>query len=494
MGRPAHSVSWISRVETPPRLRAALRAVLAISAAAAIGLSGLSGASAEPLTTASTQVIVVGTGSINISAAVLGIGGTVLKQLPIIHGVEATIPAQLAWVLAAIPGITVTPNAAVFLADSPTPNRAPAVVYPEASGANRLVAAGDNGNGGSVAVIDTGIDQLPAFAGRLSGGVDLSGEGDAFHDSYGHGTFVAGLIAGNGTTPGDQGFGEAPGAGLVSVKVAGASGLSDLATVIEGVQWTVANQARLGVRVINMSLGVVPTTSTLLNPLDQAVEAAWNSGLVVVTSAGNAGPLNGTILSPGDDPLVITVGAIDDNGTPTTSDDTATAFSSVGPTSPDGWAKPDLVSSGRSVISQRAAGSTIDTANPSARIGTSNFVGSGTSFSSAIVSGAAALVIAEHPQATPNEIKGRLLASTAPGPVGNPFVDGHGALNVLAATNFPAITINQTPVGVLPATLGATVSLASSWTHSTWNPAIWSGSAWNGSAWNGSAWNGSAWN
>ena len=144
---------------------------------------------------------------------------------------------------------------------------------------------------------------------------------------------------------------------------------------------------------LNISLGAIPTSSTVVNPLDQAVETAWQAGITVVASAGNAGPFNGTILSPGDDPLAITVGALDDNGSTDPAAATATTFSSAGPTNIDGWFKPDLVTSGRSVVSLRAPGSTIDTLNPSARIGNANFVGSGTSFSAAITSGAAALVI-----------------------------------------------------------------------------------------------------
>ncbi len=276
-------------------------------------------------------------------------------------------------------------------------------------------------------------------------GVDLSGGGNPWLDSYGHGTFVAGLIAGNGASSNGAYTGEAPGAGLVSVKVAGASGQTDLATVIVGVGWTIANQSNDNISVLNMSLGYLPVESTVLDPLDQAVEKAWESGITVVASAGNSGPGNGTVLSPGDDPLVITTGAVDDGAQANPSSDTMTTFSSVGPTNPDGWFKPDLVTSGRSVVSLRVPGSTIDTANPSARVGSANFVGSGTSFSSAITSGAAALLIAADPSYTPNTVKGTLLGTTAPGPVGDPFVDGHGILNVAAAVSSAPMTTRTSP-------------------------------------------------
>jgi serine protease AprX len=360
-----------------------------------------------------------------------------------------------------------------------------------------LEAQGINGKGVAVAVLDTGIDNLPDFAGRLIGGVDFSGQGNPFQDSYGHGTFVAGLIAGNGASSGGQYQGEAPGADLVSVKVAGASGQTDMATVILGIGWVLAHRDADHIGVLNLSLGMQPLLSTALNPLDQAAEAAWNSGITVVASAGNAGPFNGTILSPGDDPLVITAGALDDNGTAASADDTMANFSSVGPTNPDGWFKPDLVASGRSVVSLRAPGSTIDQTYSSARIGGANFVGSGTSFSAAITSGAAALVLQGAGAAVagnPNAVKARLLGGATPGPVGNPFVDGHGSLNAYWATVAAGnVSLTQTSP-LLPTVLGINVSLANSWAQSSWNPGSWTGSVWNGTAWNGTAWNGTAWN
>ena len=275
--------------------------------------------------------------------------------------------------------------------------------------------------------------------------------------------------------------------------MAGSSGQTDLATVIAGVGWTILNASNDNIRVLNMSLGYVPLLSTALDPLDQAVEKAWESGIVVVTSAGNDGPGNGSILSPGDDPLVITAGALDDQGQTNPADDVMTPFSSIGPTTPDGLFKPDLVTSGRSVVSLRAVlGSTIDAANPTARVGSSNFVGSGTSFSAAITSGAAALLLADHPSDTPSMVKAALLGTTTPGPVGNPFVDGHGDLNVAAAAAAGPMNITQSPL-LLPTLPGETVSLETTWTGSTWNGSTWNGSTWNGSTWNGSTWNGSTW-
>jgi serine protease AprX len=493
------------------RRKGLLATAVGVVTAAALAGTTLVGAPAASASGSET-VIVTASGLLNPTAATADVLGTVLTRFQIINGVEASIPTALEPVLAALPGITVTPDVSVSVqsAVESTGPHTPSDEFLQQTGATQLAEGGDIGQGVTVAVIDTGIDNLPDFAGRLIGGVDLTGENNPFQDDYGHGTFVAGLIAGDGASSGGQYEGEAPGANLVSIKVAGANGMTDLVRLILGLQWAVTNRLTYNIRVLNMSLGFQPSESTAVNPLDQAVEAAWNSGIAVVASAGNAGPSDGTILSPGDDPLVITVGALDDMAQPAVADDEMTNFSSVGPTSPDGWVKPDLVTSGRSVVSLAAPGSTVYDESPSARIGSGNFAGSGTSFSSAITSGAAALVLAANPTLTPDELKARLLGTTSPGPVGNPFVDGHGALNAYAAAAAGPMNLSQSAFGLVLTLAGATVSLSpvgslvSSWNASLWSgvslpqgPAggpDWNGSAWNGSAWNGFAWSSRAWN
>jgi serine protease AprX len=482
------------------------RRIAVVGAAIVAALAG-SPVAGVPKASASTNetVIVTATGLLSPAAVVLGAGGTLLAQFHLIDGVEAVIPAVLEPVLEALPGITVTPDVSVSVQDTPesTGPHTPSDAFLGQTGATRLAAAGDTGRGVTVAVLDTGIDNLPDFSGRLIGGVDLTGRNNPFQDSYGHGTFVAGLIAGNGASSGGQYSGEAPGASLVSVKVAGANGTTDLANLILGLQWAVDHRASYGIKVLNMSLGFQSALSTVINPLDLAVQAVWGSGVAVVVSAGNAGPFNGTILSPGDDPLVITVGALDDMAASSIAGDEMCDFSSAGPTSPDGLVKPDLVTSGRSVVSLAAPGSTIYNNFPSARVGSANFVGSGTSFSAAITSGAAALVLADNPGLTPNQIKARLLGTTNPGPVGNPFVDGHGALNAYAAATAGPMILSQSAASLLPTLPGITVPLSPTGPANTWNPNLWSGKsvvpgptdgrAWNGWAWNGDDWNGWTW-
>jgi serine protease AprX len=488
-GNRARLISW-------RKARAAVAVAAVVAAVAGTSLADVPAASASPGVT----VIVAATGPLSPVAAVLSIGGTILTQFHIIDAVDAVIPTALEPVLAALPGITVTPDATVSVQSTveSTGPHTPTDAFLQQTGANQLAASGDTGQGVTVAVLDTGIDPLPDFAGRLIGGVDLTNTNNPFQDDYGHGTFVAGLIAGNGVSSGGQYSGEAPGANLVSIKVAGADGATHLGTLISGMQWAVDNQSTDGINVLNISLGLQPSKSTVSNPLDQAVQAVWNAGITVVAAAGNAGPFNGTIMSPGDDPLVITAGALDDMGGTSAGADEMTNFSSAGPTVPDGWVKPDLVTSGRSVVSLAAPGSTIYNNHPSARIGSANFAGSGTSFSSAITSGAAALVLAANPGLTPDQVKARLLGNTSPGPVGNPFVDGHGALNAYAAATSGPMNFNQSTAGLKAPKNNATVSLSPSSSVDTWNTGLWTGItpappgnwSWNGYTWNGWNWNG----
>ncbi|HET6873351.1 MAG TPA: S8 family peptidase, partial [Acidimicrobiales bacterium] len=443
----------------------------------------------------STDVVVTGLAQ-SPTNAVSCANGAVDDSLSVLNAVHAQVANDQLTDLLAQPGVSVYPDVPVSVQSTvaSTGPHTPSDDFLQETGATTLASAGDTGQGVTVAVLDTGISSLPDFSGRLIGGVDFTSARNPYSDAYGHGTFVAGLIAGTGASSGGQYSGEAPGANLVSIKVAGATGVTDLATVMAGVGWAIQHRTQYNIRVLNISLGFQPISSTLLNPLDWAVDQAWAAGITVVTSAGNAGPFNGSILSPGDDPMAVTVGSLDDMTTPSVTDDEMNDFSSAGPTSPDGWVKPDLVSSGRSVVSLGAPGSTIWTQNPAGRLGTANFVGSGTSFSAAITSGAAALVLGDNPTLSPNQIKARLLGTTTPGPVGNPFVDGHGALNAAAAATSGDLEYSQSTAGLASVAFGTTVSLANNGPADTWNPALWGGSAWNGSAWNSAAWNGSAWN
>jgi len=243
------------------------------------------------------------------------------------------------------------------------------------------------------------------------------------------------VIAGEGEYRGAYG-GAAPDANLVSVKVAGWDGATDVSTVIAGLQWIAENRSRFGIRVLNMSFGTDSRQSYRLDPLNRAVENLWDSGVLVVAAAGNNGPDGGTVSKPGDDPFVLTVGATDTRGTATPTDDLVAPFSSRGPTQ-DGIVKPDLVAPGITIVSDRAPGSTIDRFRATARVGEDYFKGSGSSQAAAIVSGVAARMFTADPGLSPDAAKHALMRSADRSLAG---ADGAGAGIVNATAALRAVT------------------------------------------------------
>ena len=316
-------------------------------------------------------------------------------------------------------------------------------------------------------------------------GPDLSGEGDGI-DHYGHGTFMAGLIAGDGSASvgsGARHFGVAPAATLVSVKVAGADGSTTVSRVIAGIGWVVSHRDTYGIGVMNLSFGVDAPMPYEFNPLSAAVEAAWASGITVVVSAGNDG--TGHVTSPGSDPYVVTVGAADTAGTASTADDVVPSWS--GREQFHGYSKPDVVAPGVSVVSLRAPGSTIDVAHPEGRVGSVYFRGTGTSMSTAMVSGAAAVLVGDHPAATPDDIKGAL-------------VDGSGAISggareidLARADRADARPDWWQHYAVAFRGLGRGFDDGMPWTASRWTASRWTATRWTATRWTASRWTDAEW-
>ncbi len=255
----------------------------------------------------------------------------------------------------------------------------------------------------AVASIDTGVYPNRDLGSRLRARLDFTSDGDGI-DHFGHGTHIAGLIASDGTSSERAYEGAAPEADIVSLKVAGWDGATDVTTVIAALQWATSNRYKYGIRVVNLSWGTDGAQPADIDPLDAAVERAWRAGLVVVVSAGNTAA---SVTKPGDDPHVITVGAADIGASAANDDDTVAPFSARGP-----GAKPDVVAPGVSLISDRARGSTIDLFNPGARVGWSLFKGTGTSQAAAIVSGVAARMLDANPSLTPDQVKAALMKTT----------------------------------------------------------------------------------
>ncbi|HSL67359.1 MAG TPA: S8 family peptidase [Actinomycetota bacterium] len=379
---------------------------------------------------------------------VRSLDGTVTHELPIVGGFSATVPGSALADLAGSSSVDlVWGDGEISMSSSPTAlyNRlAPNTEWRQSIRLNQVDDVYD-GTGVAVALLDTGVTESDDLGDRLLARVDLTPEHDGL-DRYGHGTHMSGIIAGSGAASGGQWTGVAPGADLVSVKVAGADGSTDVSVVIAGLQWVVANRSTYNIRVLNLAFGTDSDQSYGIDPLDYAVEQAWFSGILVVASAGNRGPGGNTINKPGDDPFVLTVGAADNHGTPDRSSTTVAAFSSWG--SPGGFSKPDIIAPGITIVSLRDPGSAIDTLYPGARIGDSYFKGTGTSQAAAIVSGVAALMFQANPWLTPDLAKGVLVKTAYRN--GN---YGHGAGAGLVDAG-SALQAARNPNGVWPANLG----------------------------------------
>ena len=323
-------------------------------------------------------------------------------------------------------------------------------------------------------------------------------------DGRGHGTLVAGLAAGSR----DGYAGVAPTAPIVSIDVMDDNGMAVTSDVIAAADWILANKSRYNIRVANFSLQSTVSGSFMYDPLNKAVEKLWFNGVVVVVAAGNYGVdgLPTTVAyAPGNDPFVISVGAADLNGTPTTrSDDFAAPWSAFGYTL-DGFAKPDIGAPGRMLVGPVQATATMPLEHPE-RVTASGYMWmSGTSFAAPLVSGAAAQLLAKYPNWTPDQVKGALMLTARSTAAGTAL--GVGELNVKGAYQFdysslvggtppnPNAALNQY---VAADGAGALAFDSASWSNAatadaSWNQASWASASWNQASWSSASWNAASW-
>jgi serine protease AprX len=484
--------------------------------------------------------------------AVRAIDGSIERRLGIIHGFAARVPHGALGTLRDMPGVlSVTRDAEVRLlgtVDGVDPNKFPGSWLKVARNTHliEMWQHGYTGQGVDVALIDSGVAPVPGLAMQVVNGPDLSFESQASNlehiDTYGHGTHMAGLIAGRDTSvpPGredenvDKAFvGAAPGARIVSIKVASSDGATDVSQVLAAIDWVVQhrNSDGLNIRVLNLSFGTDGTQSYLLDPLAYAAEVAWLHGIVVVVAAGNAGFGTPKLNDPAYDPYVIAVGADDTKGTDDPKDDAIPTWQSRG----DASRHPDLVAPGKSIISLRDPASFVDEAYPTARMGGSRFLrGSGSSQAAAITSGAVATLLQQHPDLTPDQVKAILTRTATRLPNADAISQGAGIINMHHArgadvTKFAPVSqtwsrssglgsldlargsvgvdddgvVLQGDQDIFGETWDAQTWAASSWAARTWSGGVWSGRTWSGGCWcgnswasrtwSGAAWTGSAW-
>ena len=474
------------------------------------------------------------------------LGGVVERQLGGIGAAVVRLPAGAAASLLGADGVlAVTEDAPVALqslAYDPDADGSSMLSIAQATKATKLWSGYSTGSsvtgaGVDVALIDSGVTPVAglAGAGKIVNGPDLSFESQdpdtRYLDTFGHGTFMAGVIAGHDAYTGNPVDnptaynGIAPNARIISLKVGDAHGNTDVSQVISAIDWVVQHRRDPGmnIRVLNLSFGTPSLQGYRYDPLAYAAEIAWRKGIVVVVSAGNDGTGTGKLLNPAQDPYVLAVGADDTQGTNAVWDDQIPAFSTRG----DGVRNPDLVAPGVSVQGLRVPGSYVDhTHGATAAFGERFFRGSGTSQAAAVVSGAAALLLQDRPGLTPDQVKALLKRNARDLTGADQQAQGAGLINVDASARASTPWTKQsfatsTGTGSLDAArggvrleLGGVVldgeqdimgkpyvaaaralqqSSETSWVGGTWNGSSWAGSSWAGSSWAGSSWAGSSW-
>jgi hypothetical protein len=465
-------------------------------------------------------------------------GGRVGRRLGIINGFAATVPVRALARLQTADGVqAVTPNGAVrlqtFNGDF-DPEKDYGSLFRTAKTVDAETAwdHGLTGRGVDVALIDSGVAPVKGLSapGKVINGADISPDAAhpevAYLDGYGHGTHMAGIIAGRddevaaGREKDDKRnfLGVAPDARIINVKVSDLSGAADVSQVIAGIDWVVQHRTSggLNIRVLNLSFGTDGAQSYQLDPLAYAAEVAWREGIFVVVSAGNSGDGSPKLNNPATDPFVLAVGAADPMGSDKPDNDIVPAFSSRG----DASRRVDLVAPGKSVVGLRVPGSVLDSEHPGGRVGQRYFRGSGTSQAAAVMSGAAALLIQQRPGISPDQLKA-LFTSTAR-PLRKAAADEQGAGIVdidqarhentpeaaKAAQTFPASTgtgsielargtahvldANGVPITGEQDVLGNPWD-GRSWSGRSWSADVWSGRSWSGDNWSGRSWSGTAW-
>ncbi len=436
------------------------------------------------------------------------------KKLGIVDGLALQVPAKYVSVLAKFKGLDVTVDAvvrpsAVNLTSSPTSDQ----MWPHENGVAKLW--GLNTSLPTIAIVDSGIDTTRAdFGTRVLADVNLvSPSPDPLNpnvntfpgDGRGHGTFVAGIAAGAAAGK----AGAAPKANLVSLDVMNDQGRAYTSDVIAACGWIVQNKAQYNIKVANFSLHSARPSNFGRDPLDRAVEQLWFSGVTVVAAAGNYGNADGTPsgvrYAPGNDPFVITVGALDIGKSPRISDDTIAPWSAWGYTY-DGFRKPEISAAGRYMVGPVPASSTLYSERPTKVVEPGYMELSGTSFAAPVIAGTAAYLLALHPTWGPDQVKGALMLSARAVPMAKPFQSGVGQVNAVLAARVknvpnPNAALNRflvpDPAGVIPVFDSVSwydaAKLSISWDSVSWADALWATVSWDSVSWLDVSWDSVSW-
>ena len=402
--------------------------------------------------------------------------GQLKHELGLIGAVAVELPAGRIDALAKRSGLTIT-------MDEPTKllgHYSNTQLWAHEAGLNKLW---EGPQAPTIAIVDSGIDGgRTDFAGRVLEQVNFvsSGNPNAAGDGRGHGTFVAGIAA--GAAPGYAGA--APNAKLVSLDVMDDSGSGLTSDVIKASEWVLANKAKYNIRVANFSLHSANVNRFYDDPLNQAVSKLWFGGIVVVAASGNYGKPDGpsgVMHAPGNNPFVLTVGAVDIGGTAKPRDDAQAPWSAYGRT-PDGFWKPEVCAPGRYMVGPIPDGSSLALAKAENKKGAGYIELSGTSFAAPVVSGIAAQILARNPGFTPDQVKGAIMESVRDVPQGAPNACGVGQVNaVRGGLSAKAANPNAALNAFVTTNLltGQQVFDAVSWSNVSWSNVSWSNVSWS---------------
>lgn len=355
--------------------------------------------------------------------------------------------------------------------------------------ANPIVDVGQmrQGDDMAIAVVDSGMLWSDDYRDRVIASVNFNASQHVASDKYGHGTFVATTVAGDGMHSKGQFMGIAPRANLVNVRISDDQGVSTESDVVAGLQWILENKDRYHIRVANLSLNSSVAQSYHTSPMCAAVEVLWGHGIVVVVSAGNNG--TSTLYPPANDPFVITVGATDDHQTVLMQDDAVASFSAYGVTEM-GQVKPDLVAPGQNVIMYLpdAHSLTMPQAHPDHLLyGGEFFKMSGTSISAPMVAGAVAILLQDEPGLTPGQVKFRLMATANKSwPGYNVTRSGAGYLDISAALR--GNTTDNADIGIPASKLLGIDGTIPAWGSVNWSSVNWSSVNWSSVNWSSDHW------
>jgi serine protease AprX len=427
-----------------------------------------------------------------------------------VGSVAVTLKAKKVLQLAHVPGLTITFDAPVRLSGTVSPVTHTSMhVWPTASGVKPMWGnRPSTGAMPTIAIVDSGIDKnRPDFdmGARVIDEVVLTQlEPNSPGDGRGHGTFVAGIAAGSARNQ----AGAAPQANLISVDVMDDNGMARTSDVIAAAEWIYQNRQSKNIRVANFSLHSTMPSNFTNDPLDKAVEKLWFSGVTVVVAAGNYGKADGPSgvpYAPGNDPFVITVGAVDLEGSVNIRRHDIPGWSAYGYTK-DGFRKPELAAAGRYMVGPVPAGATLLQAKPENNLGGGYMRLSGTSFAAPVVAGAAAQLLIQHPTWTPDQIKGALMQRARYIPEAPPGSAGVGEIN---ASRSSMLSTPPNPNAALSrflklnSVLGtrefdgvawrAAAKASASWDSASWSDASWSDVSWTDVSWSDVSWSDASW-